>query len=525
MKKYLFILFVLCYDMAAAMPSRPGKEAPNITVRSFKVTYPAAGRVRLEMRAAGEGGITVGSYIVKVSDVLPGRSFMPLPGFEMVNAVPHIVTADFKTEKGAMLKDNGAKDEDARTGVFATTFSTKGWPVGRYFITMYALNRPAPGPYYVASRIISVDVGKPDLRGMGMQPNVPGARHTVIWQKDDVYACFPSLLKLGDGRLVTSFGTKIRSSHIDPTGGSRTMVSADNGRSWKETTEKFNVQYRSAAADGRLVNAGAGGWRYVPDSARARLQNEGRTIMESTPGTIAWLNNEAWFNTSHDAGKTWVKQSIPIPDDVAGLMTFSSIQTKKGLRLVSVYGPRKNAPAGSNNSEVYFLRSADDGKTWEFVYLTPGKMKQPSVGPNESTLIELPNGEILCMLRTSDVTNLYSSISKDGGKTWSYPENTGIWGYPPSLTILPNGAVLCIYGYRRPPMGIRACISYDNGRTWDVENELVLRSDGLAAGVGDLGYPKITQLPNGELFTIYYIATNGAMPYIAGTHFRVPAEK
>lgn len=98
-------------------------------------------------------------------------------------------------------------------------------------------------------------------------------------------------------------------------------------------------------------------------------------------------------------------------------------------------------------------------------YHTPDKMKQPSVRPNETSIIEFPNVRMLAMHRTSDKTNLYNSFSKAGGKTWSYPTDTGIWRYPPALTVLPDGRVFCIYGYRPAPMGISACVSYDNGNS------------------------------------------------------------
>ena len=35
-----------------------------------------------------------------------------------------------------------------------------------------------------------------------------------------------------------------------------------------------------------------------------------------------------------------------------------------------------------------------------------------------------------------------------------------------------------IYGYRRPPYGVRGCISED-GVTWDVKNEFVIREGGV----------------------------------------------
>ena len=50
---------------------------------------------------------------------------------------------------------------------------------------------------------------------------------------------------------------------------------------------------------------------------------------------------------------------------------------------------------------------------------------------------------------------------------------TKLLGYPPHLLRLSRGEILATYGRRLTPMGIRACLSLDNGDSWDVENEFI----------------------------------------------------
>ena len=69
-------------------------------------------------------------------------------------------------------------------------------------------------------------------------------------------------------------------------------------------------------------------------------------------------------------------------------------------------------------------------------------------------------------------------VSEDDGFTWTPPKWTNIWGYPPELIALQDGRYLMIYGYRRPPYGVRGIIS-DDGVTWDVKNEFVIREGGV----------------------------------------------
>jgi hypothetical protein len=97
---------------------------------------------------------------------------------------------------------------------------------------------------------------------------------------------------------------------------------------------------------------------------------------------------------------------------------------------------------------------------------------------------------------------LWQSESTDAGKTWTLPRRTPIWGFPADLLPLRSGKLLCAYGYRRRPYGVRACLSHDEGRTWDIEHELILRADGAGP---DVGYPSSVQLDDGTIFTAYYM--------------------
>jgi hypothetical protein len=79
-----------------------------------------------------------------------------------------------------------------------------------------------------------------------------------------------------------------------------------------------------------------------------------------------------------------------------------------------------------------------------------------------------------------------------------------------------------IYGYRRPPYGIRARVSEDGGATWG--QELILRDDG---GSRDLGYPRAVEVRPGEVLASYYFhdadgpgGHKDATRYIAGTILR-----
>ncbi len=118
--------------------------------------------------------------------------------------------------------------------------------------------------------------------------------------------------------------------------------------------------------------------------------------------------------------------------------------------------------------------------------------------------------------------------SDDGGKTWSKPEfvvaqnpkglektNGRVYGTPPHLLVMPNGAIVMTYATRNFDIGERAIVSYDNGETWDEEIVLCNKPYDSAPGSKwnyihmDIGYPATTLMKNGQLLSVYYQAYTG----------------
>jgi photosystem II stability/assembly factor-like uncharacterized protein len=196
-----------------------------------------------------------------------------------------------------------------------------------------------------------------------------------------------------------------------------------------------------------------------------------------------------------------------------GFTNAAHVKTSKGIHLIAVYGAEKKG----GGRHAYVLRTTDNGKTWTF-----GLLAAPvgQVGFNETALCETPDGRILAMMRSQPEGHLWSCFSTDQGQTWSKPTKTKIWGYPAHLLVLKSGAILCSYGYRRAPMGVRACLSRDDGKTWDTRREFILRADGQGSP-SDLGYPTSVQLDDGTIVTIYYMTTSDGITHIPATLWKL----
>ena len=177
---------------------------------------------------------------------------------------------------------------------------------------------------------------------------------------------------------------------------------------------------------------------------------------------------------------------------------------------------------GRNGNYTYMLRSNDNCNTWT----KPVQIVDSTVFDKdyygEPDIVEVSPGEIFCILRTDDSVGksgyLYSCRSFDRGDTWTNPEITPMCGLPGHLIVLDDGRLLCTYGRRIEPFGVRAMLSEDGGRTWLSDDEIIIRDD---LPNGDLGYPTTIEYEPGCLFVCYYGQDTDGVTCIQGTYVKL----
>lgn len=356
-------------------------------------------------------------------------------------------------------------------------------------------------------------------------------KHSIIYKRDGHYCGFPVLMPLADGRLSVGLPVAPFHDHYG-IGEWVVLVSDDEGGSWAETddptvphtwpgTTPREIYDRLATIlpDGTFLCVGTVGWEVWEADRQSEAESLGHAVRPhpADAGQIIVGGHKLFVQRSNDSGKTWSRREWDVP----GVLQITSFPRHAiladGTLLVTVYGITPES-----NRHNWVLRSTDQGETWRFISMGAPE----SADGSESSFLEVSPGRVLCHTR-NEAGGLLERWSDDGGRTWTYPLLTTVLGFPPHLLKLTDGRILCSYGYRRDPMGIRVAVSEDQGQTWS--DPIILRNDGGTpcalrhnppSGTADVGYPISTQLPNGDIFTTYYITLEDGLTHSASTRWR-----
>jgi hypothetical protein len=196
------------------------------------------------------------------------------------------------------------------------------------------------------------------------------------------------------------------------------------------------------------------------ESATAEWRHAGGSI--DYPGLhVAALSRAMWWD---DAGKEeWVERprrvEIPVPKEIAVL--------PDGMLLWPLAS--QHPAAKKFHSRVACLASEDAGRTWRVRgMIADGLDTSWGYGFGEQSLARMPDGDLLCVMRTlgseqlGESHHLAAARSTDGGRTWTRLPPLARFSVTPHLVALSGGMVAVVYG--RPGVHVKA--SADGGRTW-----------------------------------------------------------
>jgi sialidase-1 len=395
------------------------------------------------------------------------------------------------------------------------------------------------------------------------------SHHTIFVHPEHCVNQIASRVVRG-GEIVAVFNEERFPFHHD-SGQTLLARSADGGVSWGEpeivlpwsdTTGNWDCGFCELEDGTWLVNLTITG--FFKRGVRPEGVSWSAHPVSERWGDWTWAyKTQAWLGTyvvkSRDRGRTW---SEPIPVNVRPLKhggcRLGCWQLPSGPVLMGLYGRiRGYEEEGEGEStRSALMRSDDGGDNWEY-YSTLAYDAASIIDYEEPALLRLKDGRLVCTMRThvnpsGDAKNMVVVVSEDDGFSWTPPKWTNIWGYPSEMIPLRDGRYFMIYGYRRPPYGVRGCVSED-GITWDKANEVVVREGGVPGkseserpgssrmgpesgkyrsgridwanpGVFQhIGYPSVVQLDDGTLVASYHEWGEGEQPlqYVRCTRFRL----
>ena len=330
------------------------------------------------------------------------------------------------------------------------------------------------------------------------KPISSGVRHTQIAALKGRHLAFPGVAQLPGGKPAAVF--REGEAHVCPYGRICIVYSLDGGKNWSapvavaDTESDERDPSIQTLPDGRvlLTHGGWNSWMFYDDTA-GEFPQESAYIRQAGPEKFG--GSRYLFST--DGGKTFGK-----PVKVPGFAPHGPVVAPDG----TFYQPSLGNDNGKR--QVYLFRGSPDAKQWEKIAtvaempLSSGLLSASYEEPHTAIL---PDGTMVTAIRIPAPGDGYMrlSFSHDRGRTWSEPVKTPVRGYPQHLLVLKDGRLLATYGYRYESIGVRACISRDGGKTWDIDNEIVLQNGGISH---DVGYPVSIELDNGEVLAVYYMS-------------------
>ncbi len=315
----------------------------------------------------------------------------------------------------------------------------------------------------------------------------------------------------------------------------RAVIAVHTGTDPKDPANLSGYHFGPTATqlpDGRVMAA----WFAAPSEGalsqrlmQASSSDEGRTWSEATvlqdfegspdfdpvlfvSGTETFLFFSAihpqldlYFRRSSDSAKTWTD---PVKLNQPNHTTRSNgIRLSTGELLVPLHR------RGTKNAGV--LKSRDGGQTWERF----GSVENPEGQGGEPTIAEAKSGAVHMILRTKD-GQLWRSISRDRGETWSAAEKTGLTGTSCAshLLAMRDGTLVLTYNPGPDPIRFPLLIrtSRDEGVTWS-EPTLLADRPGKESG-WSICYPTLAELADGSLVAVWAQKRDGSGGLFSDIH-------
>jgi hypothetical protein len=296
--------------------------------------------------------------------------------------------------------------------------------------------------------------------------------------------------------LLAAF--RLGSARMSPDGRIAMCTSHDGGRTWARVPSPLAAETASA------VGATAGAGTNLAGS-QSGVSAEGTTIVMAArmrmaePGSPGWDDRAAGILDADTlvvragAGQAW-EEAVTIDGrrhaDEWAIPCGSPLALGSGRWLLPLERhARASVPDWLRGYHAFAALSDDDGRSWS---RTVEVLNDPErrLAYYDQRMVLLPDGRILSLAWVHDVADdrtleARAGWSGDGGLSWTAPVDTRILGGPVNPVVLPDGRVVAVYPRRVAPTGVRAVVSEDGGRTWLLDETIVIWDEAQGRVTGE----------------------------------------
>ena len=315
-----------------------------------------------------------------------------------------------------------------------------------------------------------------------------------------VIAYAPAVLPLSDNELIATF--RHGQAMYSRDGMVHQLRSSDGGKSWEHegqvtdrSMDRVHFNYRSAELtllrDGSIV------------MRIDRADHDDESKLYTNPETGGLLPGETTYWRSGDGGRSWSEPVVAqLPEEMSGCEPAADgpvIELNDGRWMQIFETWNKYDDGGPLDIKTLCVFSDDEGQTWgDLTIVADGKPFDRSY--SHGHFVQREDGSLfgVCWTSNSQYTEFFNNhtiTSRDGGHTWGEPQPTTIHGQTSYPVDMGDGRIALVYSHREKTEqpGIKVVLSDDGGKTWDLDNHVVIWD---AYGKEALGVPPTDTYPS-----------------------------
>ena len=316
--------------------------------------------------------------------------------------------------------------------------------------------------------------------------------------------------------------------------------SADGGESWTEHHVVYDRGPDDAAYsyhDPMVAHLDNGS--LVITTFRVDRSDPELPLFNEETGGIGAFELVALHSTDH--GRSWSRpERMEVPDDLIVTPSSGVIELSDGRWFMPFDRWHAFDSSQPYRPQVVGLFSTDRGRTWVDPVVVADTNSQDK-GFWHGQVLRMNDGRLFTMFWTalmkSDIDNqpLHRCVGSPDGKNWSEPEPTTLPGQTNHAVDLGDGRMLNVYTRRDGPQpGFFAAVSGDEGRTWDLDNQVCVWDatgrDKLGVEAPDtypcshdtiaFGAPRAIRLADGDVLATYW-CTEMSLTHVRCARLRV----